>query len=281
MRAFLCTTRRLAPTACAAAVALLLLPVGLLGAERPSLAGLQSQLNELATQVDTLEARVDELETTTTKCDTSAHCADSAYCAKEAGDCEGLGRCTYRPEICPDVWNPVCGCNGTTYSNDCYAAMEGVSVKQAGSCPPPNCTTNADCTSGSFCEKPDGDCPGTGVCRVIEGTVCTADYNPVCGCDAVTYSNRCHANVAGTSVLHTGVCAPAGCASNADCAVDNYCAKPFGECAVMGQCQSRPQYCPLIYNPVCGCDGMTYTNDCVAAAHGVNVLYVGPCGSPP
>jgi hypothetical protein len=35
--------------------------------------------------------------------------------------------------------------------------------------------------------------------------------------------------------------------------------------------------CTLQYDPVCGCNGKTYGNACVAGASGIRVLYVGEC----
>ena len=35
--------------------------------------------------------------------------------------------------------------------------------------------------------------------------------------------------------------------------------------------------CPLIYLPVCGCDGVTYSNACVARCHNVFLFTQGPC----
>jgi hypothetical protein len=35
---------------------------------------------------------------------------------------------------CTEIWEPVCGCNGVTYSNDCYANYNGVTEWTAGEC---------------------------------------------------------------------------------------------------------------------------------------------------
>ncbi|MCC6953375.1 MAG: hypothetical protein IT290_04595 [Deltaproteobacteria bacterium] len=35
--------------------------------------------------------------------------------------------------------------------------------------------------------------------------------------------------------------------------------------------------CPKILHRVCGCDGITYSNDCVAASLGLNIRHGGEC----
>lgn len=39
-----------------------------------------------------------------------------------------------------------------------------------------------------------------------EPVMCTADWNPVCGCDGVTYSNACNAGAAGVTRFEPGEC---------------------------------------------------------------------------
>jgi len=46
-----------------------------------------------------------------------------------------LGVCVPRPDICPDVFDPVCGCDGVTYANDCLRLNAGATLAHAGACP--------------------------------------------------------------------------------------------------------------------------------------------------
>lgn len=60
------------------------------------------------------------------------------YCAMEANQCrqiaDAAGICTPKAEACPMIYQPVCGCDGQTYSNGCVASSSGVSVARNGEC---------------------------------------------------------------------------------------------------------------------------------------------------
>ncbi|ETR69225.1 MAG: hypothetical protein OMM_04070 [Candidatus Magnetoglobus multicellularis str. Araruama] len=67
------------------------------------------------------------------------------------------------------------------------------------------------------------------------------------------------------------------CQDNAECVRNYYCAKSRGNCERRGVCLKQPEICPSVVTPVCGCDGITYNNFCVAAVSGVSIAYHGAC----
>jgi hypothetical protein len=62
-------------------------------------------------------------------------CAAGKYCAVTLGACSTRGACEDSPRVCPELVRPVCGCDGTSYDNECFAQQAGVSVDHLGSCP--------------------------------------------------------------------------------------------------------------------------------------------------
>jgi hypothetical protein len=164
------------------------------------------------------------------------------------------------------------------------------------------------CADGTFCfvEGSCGEADQGGAC-IAPPSSCPKILAPVCGCDGNTYENRCVAQRARMSIRSAGECArpdagpperdgslppkvdagvgepgaACGGIGGFPCSPGLYCKEPLGQCRTiadgMGTCTRRPQGCGAIYAPVCGCDGMTYPNDCVAASAGRSVASTGAC----
>lgn len=68
------------------------------------------------------------------------------------------------------------------------------------------------------------------------------------------------------------------------CPAGFFCQQEAGQCLEImdgaGTCQPTPEICTQDFSPVCGCDGQTYSNACVAASSGVSVAVEGECASP-
>ncbi|MET0793455.1 MAG: Kazal-type serine protease inhibitor family protein [Polyangiaceae bacterium] len=129
-----------------------------------------------------------------------------------------------------------------------------------------------------------------GACKPIP-ELCTMEFAPVCGCDGKTYSSACVAGRSGVSVASNGACAGEGSAAIADgktcgtrgvpgdCAKGSYCAyrSQCGATDTGGKCTKKPELCPHLVAPVCGCDQKTYNNGCEAARAGASVAAQGAC----
>lgn len=116
--------------------------------------------------------------------------------------------------------------------------------------------------------------------RVAFAVVLFAVFAPACEDETIVLATIPEADAGGSRPLTR-------CSSPADCAPGLFCDKHHCEDAV-GTCDVLPAFCDDAAKPVCGCDGITYMNDCLRHAAGVTRASDGecpggvaaPCGGP-
>ena len=292
------------------------------------------------------------------QCFLNGDCPDGQYCQYPEGSCPTnspwepggiMGTCIEIPELCIEIWAPVCGCNGKTYANDCFMAADSQSLDYPGACeepcvpegekyqpePDPNGVDDNQCCEGLepivdcfvvdiVCEDDGTKCETICACVAEMTYVCTQCGNGECGlgenvCScpedcpepwACTASGDCDdGNPCTDDTCVNGVCVsaigpeicydgkdndcdgivdendcegiPCGGFIGLPCPDDMYCQYPEGQCNWadnLGMCVPVPEMCPALWAPVCGCDGVTYANECTMAVSQVSMDHDGECG---
>lgn len=239
-------------------------------------------------------------------------CPKGQACIFATDTCEwsdNQGQCMNIPQVCPTIWAPVCGCDGKTYGNQCEALAASMSIAHEGPCK--TICEPIQCLPGTLPVDEDGDgCDDACICGIaidcIQGWVpadsngdgcddtCVPTCNTACDCyqAGAQFQNGCFLKCMncgnfwsceeGVCVENCGFMPPEvfqckECKDNSQCGPNQFCQKDQGACDAIGQCADKPEICTSIWAPVCGCDGQTYSNDCAAAAAGVNVAYAGEC----
>ena len=186
-----------------------------------------------------------------------------------AGLCDSpnaTGTCVATPGMCGDIYQPVCGCDGMTYPNDCERQIARVSKRSDGSCP----------DAGAGGSTGTGGTGGTGGAGGSSGghPECVTDkdcqlFSDCCSCEPIpvgTVMPSCmimciQSNCAARGLKASDVACIAG-----GCAFNRTCKPPVGICPIA----VPTPVCPLGQAPLvvgnCYSGGCAKVEDCADVA---------------
>lgn len=152
------------------------------------------------------------------------------------------------------------------------------------------CGDSSDCTSKEFCEKPSCGGGVLGVCKLAAPT--HTPFDPVCGCDGVTYWNSAYAAGTSKAVHHGGACKLGDMPKAKTCAVNScgggeQCVSVKGSCRdliAFSSCWILPNKCEGTSKTEVACNGLQAGecgNLCSIILNQMSFMVVDPACSPP
>ncbi|XP_023317624.1 agrin-like isoform X1 [Trichogramma pretiosum] len=205
-------------------------------------------------------------------CNSGVNPCDGAKCGPQeqcAIDRYGIAKCECGPE-CEAVMRPVCARGGTTYASHCelkrQACITRTSIELAysGVCGSRGPCSDKICQWGAECVEINGiancECPS-----------CSAEFQPVCGDDGISYGNECKLRHEACQhrreirVLYheqCNVCESKKCEHYGVCETDT---NGEAKCVCPSECSNNSSESSGSSSSsavVCGSDGVTYDSEC-------------------
>ena len=180
--------------------------------------------------------------------------SDEASCIDSSKICDSCA--------CITLYDPVCGCDGKVYGNSCEAYVAGVTSWTRGLCLSDSCSHQGvvvnqfeclllvDLQNGALHEI----CNESTIPQIRLGDTVEYSYEPASCASLCMNGNQI--NITCLNII--GPQRPVSCVDSS---------------IICPAC-----LCTAEYDPVCGCDSITYPNACQATNwHGVSSYYQGPC----